>query len=112
MVKGANMSSQLLTVLSLALAAAGVAFVMQDDACQQINQPCPVKNAERGRNPPWFPSLMAFEHYDSGRTKLFERAHFAGSFERDNTVDVRISLGEYPTPYNVVYFNPEALFVF
>src|SRR5260370_7744792 len=33
-----------------------------------------------GSNPPWFPSLMAFEHYDSGRTKLFEQPHFTGSF--------------------------------
>ena len=48
---------------------------------------------------------MAFEHYDSGRTKLFEQAHFTGSFVRDNAVDVRISLDEYPTPYNVVYLS-------
>ena len=26
-------------------------------------------------NLPWFPSLMAFEHYDSGRTHLFEEAN-------------------------------------
>ena len=65
-----------------------------------------------GSNPPWFPSLMAFEHYDSGRTKLFERAHFTGSFARDNTVDVRISPDEYPTPYNVVYRSGNSLFIF
>jgi len=66
-----------------------------------------------GSNPPWFPSLMAFEHYDSGRTKLFEQAHFTGSFVRDNTaVDVRISPGEYPTPYNVVYLSGASLFIF
>src|SRR5215472_13117735 len=65
-----------------------------------------------GSNPPWFPSLMAFEHYDSGRTKLFERAHFTGSFARDNAVDVRVSLDEYPTPYNVVYLSGGSLFVF
>jgi hypothetical protein len=63
-------------------------------------------------NPPWFPSLMAFEHYDSGRTKLFERAHFTGSFTRYNAVDVRISDDEYPTPYNVVYLSRDSLFVF
>jgi hypothetical protein len=56
--------------------------------------------AQGGSNPPWFPSLMAFEHYDSGRTKLFEHAHFTGSFANDNAVDGRISLDEYPTPYN------------
>jgi hypothetical protein len=47
--------------------------------------------AEGGGNPPWFPSLMAFEHYDSARTKLFEQAHFAGSFTSTNAVDVRVS---------------------
>ena len=51
-------------------------------------------------NPPWFPSLMAFEHYDSGRTKLFEQAHFTGSFTRANAVDVRVSPDDYPTVYN------------
>ena len=65
-----------------------------------------------GSNPPWFPSLMAFEHYDSGRTKLFEQAHFTGSFIRDNAVGVRISLDEYPTPYNVVYLSGDSLFIF
>jgi hypothetical protein len=61
---------------------------------------------------PWFPSLMAFEHYDSGRTKLFEHAHFTGSFAHDNAVDVRISLDEYPTPYNVVYLSGASLFIY
>src|SRR6516165_6532451 len=68
--------------------------------------------ARQGSNPPWFPSLMAFEHYDSGRTKLFGGAHFTGSFTRDNAVDVRVSDDEYPTPYNVVYLSGASLFVF
>lgn len=68
--------------------------------------------AQTGANPPWFPSLMAFEHYDSGRTKLFEQARFTGSFAGDNAVDVRVSPGEYPTPYNVVYLSRDSLFVF
>src|SRR6516162_11109733 len=68
--------------------------------------------AGQGSNPPWFPSLMAFEHYDSGRTKLFERAHFTGSFTADNVVDVRVSPDEYPTMYNVVYLSGASLFVF
>lgn len=92
------MSCKLLIVLSLALAAAsGGASVMK---------------AQTGANPPWFPSLMAFEHYDSGRTKLFEQARFTGSFAGDNAVDVRVSPGEYPTPYNVVYLSRDSLFVF
>lgn len=68
--------------------------------------------AQTGANPPWFPSLMAFEHYDSGRTKLFEQARFTGSFAGDNAVDVRVSPGEFPTPYNVVYLSRDSLFVF
>jgi hypothetical protein len=68
--------------------------------------------ARGGSNPPWFPSLMAFEHYDSERTKLFEQAHFTGSFVRDNAVNVRVSPDAYPTPYNVVYLSRDSLFVF
>ncbi|MEA2767965.1 MAG: hypothetical protein QOD93_927, partial [Acetobacteraceae bacterium] len=68
--------------------------------------------AQGGSNPPWFPSLMAFEHYDSERTKLFEHAHFLGSFIRDNAVNVRVSLDKYPTPYNVVYLSSHSLFIF
>jgi len=29
-------------------------------------------------NLPWYPSLMAFEHYDMERTHLFEQAQFNG----------------------------------
>ena len=68
--------------------------------------------ARGGRNSPWFPSLLAFEAYDSGRTKLFEQAHFAGSFTRANAVGVRISPDDYPTPYNVVDLGRDSLFVF
>jgi hypothetical protein len=106
------MTTKLLTVFSVALATVGGAFAIRDDACVQINQPCRANNAEPGSNPPWFPSLMAFEHYDSGRTKLFEQAHFTGSFANGNIIGTRISAGEYPTPYNVVYLNPDALFIF
>ena len=42
-------------------------------------------------NLPWFPSLMASEHFDSGRTHLFETANFNGSFNRPNAVDALIS---------------------
>ena len=47
-------------------------------------------------NPPWFPSLMASEHYDSGRTHLFEHARFGGSYGGRNQVDVRKAPGVYP----------------
>lgn len=77
-----------------------------------LNSMTSASGAQVGSNPPWFPSLMAFEHYDSGRTKLFEQAHFTGSFAGDNAVDVRISPDVYPTPYNVVYRSGDSLFVF
>jgi hypothetical protein len=69
-------------------------------------------NTVGGSNPPWFPSLMAFEHYDSGRTKLFTKAKFKGSFEGDNAVEVRVSPDVYLTPYNIVYLSEDSLFVY
>ena len=45
--------------------------------------------AQQDSNPPWYPSLMAFEHYDSARTHLFEQARFGGSFHGNNQVTVR-----------------------
>jgi len=68
--------------------------------------------AQGSSNLPWFPSLAAFEHYDSGRTKLFEHADFTGSLTGNNAVDVRTSPDNYPTPYNVVYLGGDSLFVF
>jgi hypothetical protein len=65
-----------------------------------------------GSNAPWFPSLMAFEHYDSGRTHLFSQANFNGSFGQDNVVSARVSLDHYPTPYNVVYLSADSMFVY
>jgi len=58
--------------------------------------------AGQGSNPPWFPSLMAFEHYDSGRSHVFSRAQFRGSFHGPNTVAmVRSAGGAYPSGYNM-----------
>ncbi|WP_250456160.1 hypothetical protein [Caballeronia sp. ATUFL_M2_KS44] len=64
-------------------------------------------------NAPWYPSLMAFEHYDSGRSHLFTEARFHGSFvQGGNAVDVRVSPDDYLTPYNVVYLDADAMFVY
>jgi hypothetical protein len=65
-----------------------------------------------GSNPPWFPSLMAFEHYDSARTHLFPEADFGGSFAGSNKVTVRRSPNKYPTPYNCVYLGPGEVFIY
>jgi hypothetical protein len=64
------------------------------------------------KNPPWFPSLMAFEHYDSGRSHLFPQATFNGSHEGLNRITARSSGSVYPTPYNVVYLGPGEIFVY
>lgn len=72
-----------------------------------------IAQAADGSNPPWYPSLMASEAYDSGRTRLFEKANFTGSFDRPNVVDVLTSPEDvYLTPYNVVYRNADSMFVY
>src|SRR5262245_9638422 len=63
-------------------------------------------------NPPWFPSLMAFEHYDSGRTHLFKQARFDGSFDSRNQFNVRVAHAVYPSGYNMVYLNPNDVFIY
>jgi hypothetical protein len=65
-----------------------------------------------GGNPPWFPSLMAFEHHDSARSHVFAGADFDGSFRGPNRVRVRTSPDDYLTPYNVIYLGPRAMFVY
>src|SRR5260370_26395677 len=66
-----------------------------------------------GSNAPWYPSLMAFEHYDSGRSHLFAQANFQGSFAQGgNVVSARVSPDDYLTPYNVVYLSADAMFVY
>jgi hypothetical protein len=63
-------------------------------------------------NPPWFPSLQAFEHYDSGRSHVFSQAEFRGSFHRPNTVaEVRSAEGAYPSGYNMSYLNENEAFI-
>jgi hypothetical protein len=68
--------------------------------------------AGQSSNPPWFPSLMAFEHYDSGRTHLFEQARFGGSYSGNNQVAVRKAPATYPTGYNIVYLSPDEIFLY
>jgi hypothetical protein len=63
-------------------------------------------------NPPWFPSLQAFEHYDSGRSHVFSQAEFRGSYNGRNTVaEVRSSELAYPSGYNMSYLNENAAFI-
>jgi hypothetical protein len=57
---------------------------------------------------------MASEHYDSGRSHLFEQANFNGSFDRPNVVEMLQSPASQPylTPYNVVYRNADSMFLY
>jgi hypothetical protein len=64
-------------------------------------------------NPPWYPSLEAFEHYNSGRSHVFPLAKFDGSWDRPNRVDIVASpRGQYPSGYNMAYLNAHAAFIY
>ncbi len=68
--------------------------------------------AGSGGNAPWFPSLQAFEHYDSGRSHVFSQARFRGSFRGANTVTMQFSPeGAYPSGYNMSYLSAKAAFI-
>jgi hypothetical protein len=63
-------------------------------------------------NPPWYPSLEAFEHYNSGRSHVFPEATFGGSYTSANTVDIINSPMVYPSGYNMGYLNPDNIFIY
>ena len=66
----------------------------------------------RASNPPWYPSLEAFEHYDSGRSHVFPLARFGGAFQGPNTVHLVSSRkGAYPSGYNMSYLNAKDAFI-
>lgn len=63
-------------------------------------------------NPPWYPSLEAFEHYNSGRSHVFPEATFGGSYSGNNTVDVLTSPMVYPSGYNMAYLDQDNIFIY
>ncbi|MBV8989217.1 MAG: hypothetical protein JO372_11735 [Solirubrobacterales bacterium] len=66
----------------------------------------------RTANSPWYPSLEAFEHYNSGRSHVFPLARFDGSFHGRNTVSlVRSRKGAYPSGYNMSYLDAKDAFI-
>ena len=82
------------SVIAIILAVAAAAFDRQD------------------KNAPWYPSLQAFEHYNSGRSHVFSQAPFGGSFERRNKVAlVSTDDGVYPSGYNMSYLNEREAFI-
>ena len=63
-------------------------------------------------NPPWYPSLQAFEHYNSGRSHVFSQAKFGGSLRGKNQVSLlKSSDGAYPSGYNMSYLDENAAFI-
>jgi hypothetical protein len=61
---------------------------------------------------PWYSSVIAFEHFDSGRTHDFRCALFTGSFTEANQVGATQFSGSYPTPYNLVLRKSDEAFVY
>lgn len=64
-------------------------------------------------NLPWYPSLEAFEHYNSGRTHVFPQATFGGSMTSSNTIDTINSQAlAYPSGYNMSYLDADHAFIY
>jgi hypothetical protein len=64
-------------------------------------------------NPPWYPSLAAFEHHDSARTHLFPEATFGGDFAGKNTVaSMQSPSPSYPSGWNVTYLDADNVFLY
>lgn len=63
-------------------------------------------------NPPWYPSMDAFEHYDSNRSHLFANANFGGNFSGNNTVTVTPIVGSYPSVYNMTTIDTNSIFAY
>lgn len=72
---------------------------------------CTTSNSAK-RNPPWYPSLAAFEHYDSGRSHVFPEAKFRGSLNGRNIVFIQSSEAIYPSGYNMAYLDPQNAFIY
>lgn len=67
---------------------------------------------KKDRNPPWYPSLAAFEHYNSGRSHVFPKAKFGGSFSQKNQVNIFASPAIYPSGYNMAYLDAKNVFIY
>lgn len=63
-------------------------------------------------NRPWYPSLEAFEHYNSGRSHVFPEAKFRGSYSGNNTVRTLSSTANYPSGYNMCYLDSKHAFIY
>lgn len=73
------------------------------------NSICPVSAKQDG---PWYPSVVAFEHFDSGRMHTFRCATFSGSMTGRNVVRANKLAQNYPTPYNLVLRKPSEGYIY
>lgn len=69
-------------------------------------------NSSSKSNPPWYPSIAAFEHYNSGRSHVFPKAKFGGSFTGNNQVNILSSSAIYPSGYNMAYLDRRNVFIY
>ena len=63
-------------------------------------------------NSPWYPSLEAFEHYNSGRSHVFSGAYFGGTMNGTNTINTITSTRRYPSGYNMSYLNENLAYIY
>lgn len=77
-----------------------------------ITSSCTVIFSASNANPPWYPSLNAFEHYDSGRSHLFSQASFAGDFTGNNSIDILSPATSYPSVYNMTYIDADHIYAY
>lgn len=61
---------------------------------------------------PWFASVVAFEHFDSGRSHTFRCAEFTGALDGKNVVTAEKFADGLLTPYNLVIGAAGATFVY
>lgn len=71
-----------------------------------------ISTLEASSNNPWYSSLSAFEHYNSGRSHVFSEARFGGAYKKKNKVDTLISQHIYPSGYNMCYLDSENIFIY
>lgn len=69
-------------------------------------------NSTSLNNAPWYPSLEAFEHYNSGRSHVFPQATFGGSYLGNNTITTLDSAKIYPSGYNMSYLDANRAFIY
>ncbi|MGH9278163.1 MAG: hypothetical protein ACRD12_08655 [Acidimicrobiales bacterium] len=75
----------------------------------QVQGPCVTDSNVEG---PWYSSVAAFEHFDSGRTHNFKCAIFTGNVQAKNDVATTPLADSYPTPYNMVVREPSESYVY